>query len=136
MSAKSLRYIHPTYCKGQPRETLPVNKQKASYGAKVKEQLRKEIEEEMKAKYAVKAETSVKNEVVVNYSEPIEVANAREALPSVKTKQKPVIIEEKPPPRQLSATELLQQHYQELRKAKQQEKVEKINRLKSSMFSY
>ena len=146
MTPKSLRYTHPTYCKGQPRETLPVNKQKASYGAKVKEQLRKEIEEEMRAKYAVKAEPSVKNEVVVNYSEhevacssatlhePIEVANAREAMPSVKTKQKPVIIEEKPPPKQLTATELLQQHYQELRKAKQQEKVEKINRLKSSMF--
>ena len=140
MTPKSLRYTHPTYCKGQPRETLPVNKQKASYGVKVKEQLRKAIEEEMRAKY------ETKNEVVVNYSEhevacssatlhePIEVANAREAMPSVKTKQKPVIIEEKPPPRQLSATELLQQHYQELRKAKQQEKVEKTNRLKSSMF--
>ena len=134
MSAKSLRYTHPTYCKGQPRETLPVNKQKASYGAKVKEQLRKEIEEEMKAKYAVKAETSVKNEVVVNYSEPIEVANAREAMPSVKTKQKPVITEEKPPPRQLSATELLQQHYQELRRVKREEQMQKINGFKSKMF--
>ena len=81
MTPKSLRYTHPTYWKGQPRETLPVNKQKASYGAKVKEQLRKEIEEEMRAKY------EPKNEVVVNYSEPIEVANAREAMPSVKNLQ-------------------------------------------------
>ena len=120
MTPKSLRYTHPTYCKGQPRETLPVNKQKASYGVKVKEKLRKEIEEEMKTKY------ETKNEVVVNFSEPIEV----------KTKQKTVTIEheDKPPPRQLTATEILQQHCQDLRKAKQQEKVEKINRLKSSMF--
>ena len=147
MTPKSLRYTHPTYCKGQPRETLPVNKQKASYesyGAKVKEQLRKEIEEEMRAKY------EPKNEVVVNFSEhevacssatlhePIEVANARETMPSVKTKQKTFTIEreheDKPPPKQLTATELLQQHYQELRKAKQQEQIQKINRLKSSMF--
>ena len=26
MTPKSLRYTHPSYCKGQPRETLPVNK--------------------------------------------------------------------------------------------------------------
>ena len=63
----------------------------------------------------------------------------------MKTRQKPVTIEhevscsireheEKLPPKQLSATELLQQHYNDLRKAKQQEKIEKINRFKSSMF--
>ena len=62
----------------------------------------------MKAKY------SVKNEVAVNYSEPT----------GEKTKQKPVTIEEKPPPKQLLATELLQQHSQAW-KAKQQEKIEK-----------
>ena len=124
MTPKSLRYTHPTYCKGQPRETLPVNKQKASYGVKVKEQLRKEIEEEMKAKYAVKNEVVVN---YVNYSEPIEV----------KTKQKPVRMEEpqpSEPPKQLSATKLLQQHYHEIRKAKQQERLDKMNRFKSSMF--
>ena len=130
MTPKSLKHTHPNYCKGQPNETLPVNKQKASYGTKVAQKLRKEIEEEMKAKYAVK------NEVVVNYSEH-EVACSSATLHepiAMKTKQKPVIIEEKPPPRQLSATELLQQHYSEIRKAKQQEKIEKINRFKSSMF--
>ena len=147
MTPKSLRYTHPTYCKGQPRETLPVNKQKASYGAKVKEQLRKEIEEEMKAEYAVKAEPSVKNEVVVNYSEhevacssatlhePIEVANAREAMPSVKTKQKPVIIEEKPPPKQLTATELVQQHYQENGKPSNRKRLRKLTGSKAVCFN-
>ena len=51
MLPKSLRNTHPHYCKGQPTETLPINKQKASYGSKVEEKLRKEIEEEMKKKY-------------------------------------------------------------------------------------
>ena len=30
MTPKSLKHTHPYYCKGQPTETLPVNKQKAS----------------------------------------------------------------------------------------------------------
>ena len=129
MLPKSLRNTHPQYCKGQPRETLPVNKQKASYGSKVEQKLRKEIEEEMKAKYEKendKNAQNVKNEVI-QYSQPIEA----------KTKAKPIRMEREetpPPPRQLSATELLQQHYSEIRKAKQQQKVEQINRFKSSMF--
>ena len=52
MLPKSLRNTHPYYCKGQPTETLPVNRQKASYGSKVEQKLRKEIEEEMRNKYA------------------------------------------------------------------------------------
>ena len=54
MLPKSLKNTHPHYCKGQPTETLPVNKQKASYGSKLEQKLRKEIEEEMKAKYSNK----------------------------------------------------------------------------------
>ena len=91
---KSLKNTSPHYCKGQPTETLPVNKQKASYGSKVEQKLRKEIEEEMKKKYGnkeiVKNAQNVKNEVI-SYSEPIEVANAREALPSVKTTAQPSV---------------------------------------------
>ena len=155
MLPKSLRNTHPHYCKGQPTETLPVNKQKASYGSKVEQKLRKEIEAEMKAKYNAggvlggsatyasggslggsatyenkesdKNAQNVKNEVV-NYSEPIEV-KTKASVPSV-----PVRMQDTPPPRQLSATELLQQHYNEIKKAKQQERIEKINRFKSSMF--
>ena len=41
MLPKSLKNTHPHYCKGQPTETLPVNKQKASYGSKVEQKLRK-----------------------------------------------------------------------------------------------
>ena len=54
MLPKSLRNTHPHYCKGAPTETLPVNKQKASYGSKVEEKLRKEIEEEMKKNMRIK----------------------------------------------------------------------------------
>ena len=54
MLPKSLKNTHPHSCKGQPTETLPVNKQKASYGSKVEQKLRKEIEDKMKKKYEVK----------------------------------------------------------------------------------
>ena len=129
MLPKSLKHSHPRNCKGQPSETLPVNKQKNSYGSKLKEQMRKEIEEEMKSKYQNKENDknaqNVTNEVV-QYSEPIEV----------KTKAKPVVMKppEPPPQRQLTATELLQQSYNEMKKLKQQEKAEKIARFKTSMF--
>ena len=68
MLPKSLKNTQPHYCKGQPTETLPANKQKASYGSKVEQKLRKEIEDEMRKKYA---SNETKNEVVT-YSEPIE----------------------------------------------------------------
>ena len=122
MLPKSLKNTHPHYCKGQPTETLPVNKQKASYGSKVEQKLRKEIEEEMKAKY-VKQEQPKANEVI-QYSEPIEV----------KTKAKPVKMEEAPPPRQLTARELLEASYNEIRKARREAHIEKINSFKSKMF--
>ena len=142
MLPKSLRNTHPHYCKGQPTETLPVNKRKASYGSKVEQKLRKEIEAEMKAKYDKENDKNAQNvnNEVVHYSEhevacssttlhePIEV-KTKASVPSV-----PVRMQDTPPPRQLTATELLQQHYNEIKKAKQQERIEKINRFKSSMF--
>ena len=120
MLPKSLRNTHPHYCKGQPTETLPVNKQKASYGTKVEQKLRKEIEEEMKAKYS-KQEQPKQNEVV-QYSDPIEV----------KTQYKPVRMEEQP--RQLTAREILEASYKEIRRAKREEHMQKINNFKSKMF--
>ena len=130
MLPKSLKNTHPHYCKGQPTETLPVNKQKASYGSKVEQKLRKEIEDEMRKKYASNgslggsASYETKNEVVT-YSEPIEV----------KTKQRPVRMEQpREPTRQPTATELLQQLYNEMKRLRQQEKQEKISRFKLSMF--
>ena len=142
MLPKSLRNTHPYYCKGQPTETLPVNRQKASYGTKVEQKLRKEIEDEMRQKYEIKTkevEPTIKqsdiNEVANAREALPSVAQSREALPSVKTKPKPVkIIESETPPKQLTATELLQQSYNEMKKLRQQEKAEKIARFKTSMF--
>ena len=127
MTPKSLKHTHPYYCKGQPTETLPVNKQKASYGSKIEQKLRKEIEEEMKAKYSNKENDknaqNVNNEVV-QYSEPIEV----------KTKAKPSVPSVPSVPRQLTARELLEASYDEIRKAKREAHIEKINSFKSKMF--
>ena len=113
MLPKSLRNTHPYYCKGQPTETLPVNRQKSSYGTKVEQKLRKEIEEEMKKKYEI-----------INYSEPVEA----------KTKPKPSAPIVPSVPKQLTATELLHQSYKEMKRLRQQEKQEKINKFRASMF--
>ena len=122
MLPKSLRNTHPHYCKGQPTETLPVNRQKASYGTKVELKLRKEIEEEMKAKYS-KQEQPKQNEVV-QYSDAIEV----------KTKAKPVEPVAPVVPKQLTARELLEASYKEIRRAKREEHMQKIHSFKSKMF--
>ena len=111
---KVLKNTHPHYCKGQPTETLPVNKQKASYGSKVEQKLRKEIEEEMRKKYEVKNVPSVpSSDRQVEQERPVRM---KEAV------------------RQPTATELLQQSYNEMKRLRQQEKQEKINRFKASMF--
>ena len=114
MLPKSLRHSHPRNCKGQPTETRPVNKQQNSYGSKVKQQLRKEIEEEMKAKFKPKEEASV---------------SSVPSVPSV-----PVKMKEHEQPRQLTARELLEASYNEIRKAKREAHIEKINSFKSKMF--
>ena len=116
MLPKSLKHTHPHYCKGQPTETLPVNKQKASYGSKVEQKLRKEIEEEMRKKYEVKNVPSVpSSDKQVEQEKPVRM---KEAV------------------RQPTATELLQQSYNEMKRLRlrQQQKQEKINRFKTSMF--
>ena len=121
MLPKSLKHSHPRNCKGQPSETLPVNKQKNSYGSKLKEQMRKEIEEEMKSKYQ-----NNQNEII-QHSEEIEVKTKT-------TPKQPVIMKPPPQQRQLTATEILQQSYNEMKKLKQQQKAEKIAKFKTSMF--
>ena len=152
MLPKSLKNTHPHYCKGQPTETLPVNKQKASYGSKVEQKLRKEIEEEMKKKYLNKENDknaqNVKNEVVakprealtsVQYSEPIEVKTKAKPVDDVLTSSSAGNVRASPPsvpsvPKQLTARELLEASYNEIRKARREAHIEKINSFKSKMF--
>ena len=122
MLPKSLRNANPYYCKGQPTETLPVNRQKASYGTKVEQKLRKEIEDEMRQKYEIKTKE-------------VEPTIKQSHLNEIKAKPKPVkSIESETPPKQLTASELLQQSYNEMKRLRQQEKQEKINKFKLSMF--
>ena len=81
----------------------------------------------MKKKYENKENDknaqNVKNEVV-QYCQPIEV----------KTKAKPVRMEEAPPSRQLTTRELLEASYNEIRKAKREEHIQEINSFKTKMF--
>ena len=86
---------------------------------------------------------NVNNEVVVNTHEPkVSVAKPREALTSVsysepievKTKAKPSVPSVPSVPRQLTARELLEASYNEIRKAKREAHIEKINSFKSKMF--
>ena len=141
MLPKSLRNTHPHYCKGQPTETLPVNKQKASYGSKVEQKLRKEIEEEMKAKYSNKENDKNAQNEVVNYSEPTEVkTKAKPSVPSVPSREvanarEPLAsVSRGSAERQLTARELLEASYNEIRRAKREERIQKINSFKTKMF--
>ena len=123
MLSKSLRNTHPHYCKGQPTETLPVDKQKASYGSKVKGKLRKEIKEEMKAKYAVKEKQQ--EQVTQQPTKPVRMEETPQRVPLVRALGSETVP---------TARELLEASYVEIRKAKQQEKMDKMARFKTSMF--
>ena len=123
MLPKSLRHSHPRNCKGQPTETRPINKQQNSYGTKLKEQMRKEIEEEMKTKYENKKPKE--EQIQQQPTKPVRMSEPEhEVSCSIR----------EPPPRIPTARELLASSYAEIRRAKQQEKMEKIARFKTSMF--
>ena len=113
MLPKSLRHSHPRNCKGQPTETRPINKQQNSYGSKLKEQMRKEIEEEMKTKYEKKEEKQ---------TEAKEQPKERVIMKEPETRRTP------------TARELLEASYAEIRRAKREAHIEKINGFKSKMF--
>ena len=101
MIPKSLRNTHPHYCKGAPTETLPVNKQKSKLWLKSG----RETEKRNRGR-----------DEQIQYSEAIEV----------KTKSKPFVMKEPTPqPRQLTARELIEASYNEIRRAKREEQMQK-----------
>ena len=116
MTLKTLRYSHKFTGKTEDKPIKPKPKTRAVAVKPIENQVIKTIPP---TKYK---ESKQENEVF-SHSEPIEV----------KTKAKPVRMEEAPP-RQLTARELLEASYAEIRRAKQQEKAEKIARFKTSMF--
>ena len=118
MTLKTLRYSHKCNGKTEDKPIKPKPKARSVAVKPIENQVIKTI----------KPTRMKEKQEEIHYSEPIEV-KTKASVPSV-----PVRMQNTPPPRQLSATELLQQHYNEIKKAKQQEKIEKINRFKSSMF--
>ena len=118
MTLKTLRYSHKCNGKTEDKPIKPKPKTRAVAVKPIENQVVKTIPP-TKIK-----EVKQENEVV-SYSEPIEV----------KTKSKPVVMKEpEPPPRQLTARELLEASYNEIRKAKREAHIEKINSFKSKMF--
>ena len=114
MTLKTLRYSHKCHGKTEDKPIKPKPKTRAVAVKPIENQVIKTI-----------PPTRVK-EPAVQYSEPIEV----------KTKEKPVRMEEAPPPppRQLTARELLEASYNEITGAKREEHIQKINSFKSKMF--
>ena len=118
MTLKTLRYSHKCNGKTEDKPIKPKPKTRAVAVKPIENQVVKTIPP-TKIK-----EVKQENEVV-SYSEPIEV----------KTKSKPVVMKEpEPPPRQLTARELLEASYNEIRKAKREAHIEKINSFKSKLF--
>ena len=111
MTLKTLRYSHKCNGKTEDKPIKPKPKTRAVAIKPIENQVIKTI-----------PPTKVK-EPVIQHSEPIEV----------KTKQQPIIVKP-PPPRQPTATALIQQSYNEMKRSRQQEKQEKINKFRASMF--
>ena len=118
MTLKTLRYSHKCNGKTEDKPIKPKPKARSVAIKPIENQVIKTIP-------PTKHKEAKQENEVVQYSEPIEVKTKA-------TPKQPVIM--KPPERQLTATELLQQSYNEMKKLKQQEKAEKIARFKTSMF--
>ena len=112
MTLKTLRYSHKCNGKTEDNPIKPKPKPRAVAVKPIENQVIKTI-----------PPTRVK-EPAVQYSEPIEV----------KTKSKPAVMKEPEPPKQLTARELLEASYNEIRKAKREEHIQKINSFKPKMF--
>ena len=120
MTLKTLRYSHKCNGKTEEKPIKPKPKARSVAVKPIENQVIKTI----------KPTRMKEKQEEIQYSEPIEV-KTKASVPNVPSV--PVRMEREAP-KQLTATELLQQHYNDLRKAKQQEKAEKIARFKSSMF--
>ena len=124
MTLKTLRYSHKCNGKTEDKPIKPKPKARTVAVKPIENQVIKTIPPTRIKEHEVLCsirEPKQQNEVV-KYSEPIEV----------KTKTKPVRMEEAP--RQLTARELLEASYAEIRRAKREAHIEKINGFKSKMF--
>ena len=124
MTLKTLRYSHKCNGKTEDKPIKPKPKTRAVAVKPIEAQVIKSIP-------PTKVKEPKQENELVQYSEPIEV----------KTKAKPVRMKEhevsrsiREQPRQLTARELLEASYAEIRRAKREAQIEKINGFKSKMF--
>ena len=117
MTLKTLRYSHKCNGKTEDKPIKPKPKARTVAVKPIENQVIKTIP-------PTRIKEPKQASEVIQYSEPIEV----------KTKSKPVVIKEPEPPRQLTARELLEASYNEIRKAKREAHIEKMNSFKSKMF--
>ena len=123
MTLKTLRYSHKCNGKTEDKPIKPKPKTRAVAVKPIENQVIKTIPPRKV------------REPVIQYSEPIEVKTktkqSREC--SRGSAERPIRMEQ-PPPRQPTATELLQQSYNEMKRLRQEEKQEKTNKSRVSMF--
>ena len=131
MTLKTLRYSYKCNGKTEDKPIKPKPKTRAVAVKPIENQVIKSI-----------PPTKV-IEPTVQYSEPIEVKTKFKPVDDVLTSSSagnaraspPVVMNEpEPPPRQLTAREILEASYNEIRKAKREAQIEKINSFRSKMF--
>ena len=136
MTLKTLRYSHRCNGKTEDKPIIPKPKTRAVAVKPIENQVIKTIP-------PTKIKEVKQDNEVVSYSEPIEVKTKSKPVDDVLTSSSagnaraspPVVMKEpEPPPRQLTARELLEASYNEIRKAKREAHIEKINSFKSKMF--
>ena len=133
MTLKTLRYSHKCNGKTEDKPIKPKPKARTVAVKPIENQTLKTIPP---TKYK---EPKQENELV-QYSEPIEVKTKAKPVDDVKTSSSAGNVRASPPvrmeeqPRQLTARELLEASYAEIRRAKREAQIEKINGFKSKMF--
>ena len=133
MTLKTLRYSHK--CNGKT-EDKPIKPKPKARTVAVKPIENQSIKTIPPTKYK---EPKQENELV-QYSEPIEVKTKAKPVDDAKTSSSAGNVRASPPvrleeqPRQLTARELLEASYAEIRRAKREAHIEKINSFKSKMF--
>ena len=149
MTLKTLRYSHKCNGKTEDKPIKPKPKTRAVAVKPIENQVIKSIPptkvKEPTVQYSEPIEVKTKSKPVDGSFEPSSAGNFVKFPPvdDVLTSSSagnaraspPVVMKEpEPPPRQLTAREILEASYNEIRKAKREAQIEKINSFRSKMF--
>ena len=129
MTLKTLRYSHKCNGKTEDKPIKPKPKARTVAVKPIENQVIKTIP-------PTRIKEPKQASEVIQYSKPIEVKTKSKPVDDVLTSSSagnaraspPVVIKEPEPPRQLTARELLEASYNEIRKAKREAHIEKINK--------